>query len=473
MGGWGVAAGRGVLIATAGLLVALPLSRLLLDGRNRIRHLAWILVLLPFLTPALLIGYAYATHSCVALLDPTGKEILYMVLLCMRVTPVGAMALALLPRPLTPEACFCYKLAAKRNRCRCMRSIPAHLLFGLQGPALPRVTAGTLLFLLAFGEFEMASLLGIKTWTVTLFDAQTGGLPLGESFRLVKIPLLVEGTSLLLLFGLVLRKLCRSEEGSRPEEGPRSGIQSILLWSYLALSLALLVAVPGFLVLIDLIKGLALLGSSFTLWKEVAASVLLGGSTAILAFLLAASATRKKKISVALLGILSLPGLLGPLVLGLAVLSLFQASFLSRVYDTPIPLLLALTLLLLPFALVLRLALIASTPAECVHLAVLLRRGASFNIRRSSRDLLWKLKTRKFALVIFLLFCWGYFDLTASALLAPSDMTPVHVRLYNFMHYGRSAVLSAMVAVVTLLPVFLALLGVGAWRLLERMKPHG
>jgi hypothetical protein len=78
------------------------------------------------------------------------------------------------------------------------------------------------------------------------------------------------------------------------------------------------------------------------------------------------------------------------------------------------------------------------------------------------------------ALAVFLLLCWGYFDLTAGSLLAPSSMTPVFVRLYNLMHYGESTVLSAMVAVVMLVPVLLLLASGCVWRLLSmRQVRHG
>ena len=46
--------------------------------------------------------------------------------------------------------------------------------------------------------------------------------------------------------------------------------------------------------------------------------------------------------------VLSVPGLFGGLALGLFLLALFQTSWLASLYDTPLVLLLASTLLLLP-----------------------------------------------------------------------------------------------------------------------------
>ena len=42
-----------------------------------------------------------------------------------------------------------------------------------------------------------------------------------------------------------------------------------------------------------------------------------------------------------------------------------------------------------------------------------------------------------------LLCYWAYLDLSTSYLLAPSGMPSGLVRLYNFMHFGRSSALSA------------------------------
>jgi len=153
--------------------------------------------------------------------------------------------------------------------------------------------------------------------------------------------------------------------------------------------------------------------------------------------------------------VLSLPGLLGGLVLALAVLWVFQRALLSSLYDTPLPLMLTLAALLFPFAALLRVLLEAFRPGERVHAAALLGHSSRREVRRSARRLLENLVTRRRLAVLFLLFFWGYFELPASALLAPSTMTPVVLRLYNMMHYGRVAGLSAMVLVAFVVPFVL------------------
>lgn len=111
-------------------------------------------------------------------------------------------------------------------------------------------------------------------------------------------------------------------------------------------------------------------------------------------------------------------------------------------YNTPLPLFVTLTLILLPFALLLRLLRRLTRPGAALHLAGLV----------SDRRLRWQLDGRKTYWAGFLLFCWAYFDLTAAALLAPPGMTTVAVRVFNLMHYGRTPALSAMLCAAVAAP---------------------
>jgi hypothetical protein len=155
------------------------------------------------------------------------------------------------------------------------------------------------------------------------------------------------------------------------------------------------------------------------------------------------------------LTVLVLPGLLGALVLALLVVGLFQLPGLRWLYDTPVPLVAGLVLLLAPLALLLRWLVRATEHGSALHLARMAK----------DRELIWELSTKRKFWVVVLLFCWGYFDLTASAILAPVGMTPVFVRLHNLMHYGQSAVLSAMVLAAFAVPVALVLVAGGGRKL--------
>jgi ABC-type Fe3+ transport system permease subunit len=167
-----------------------------------------------------------------------------------------------------------------------------------------------------------------------------------------------------------------------------------------------------------------------------------------------------------------MPGLLGALLVSLLVISLFQLPVLTGLRATPAPLLLALALLVLPFAVVLRALLDGLRPGGAIHLASLLRDSPHRAPRRMAWRLLWDLRTRRSFWVAFLLFLWAYFDLTAGAILHPPRMTPVFVRLYNLMHYGQTQVRSAMATLAFLVPF--ALMGI-AWALraqLGRLETH-
>jgi hypothetical protein len=133
----------------------------------------------------------------------------------------------------------------------------------------------------------------------------------------------------------------------------------------------------------------------------------------------------------------------------LFILALFQTPPLRSVYDTPLPLLLALAILLLPLALLL--GALRSSPTPALHIARQL----------GSRRLLWVMETRPQAAALGLLFCCAWFDFTASSILAPVGLTPVFARLHNLAHYGQTAVLSAMLLAAFAVPV-LALMLVGA-----------
>jgi ABC-type Fe3+ transport system permease subunit len=76
--------------------------------------------------------------------------------------------------------------------------------------------------------------------------------------------------------------------------------------------------------------------------------------------------------------------------------------------------------------------------------------------------LLWHLERRKHFWAVALLFCWAYYDLTASSLLAPANMPTAMARLYNFTHYGHSGGLSALILVTVLAPIALAFAVAGA-----------
>ena len=153
-----------------------------------------------------------------------------------------------------------------------------------------------------------------------------------------------------------------------------------------------------------------------------------------------------------------IPGLLGSLIVSLLVLALFQTPLLRPAYDTPLPLLLALTIILLPLALLLDALLHMRRMSPMRHIARQL----------GSRRLAWELDLQPRLAAFALLFCWAYFDFTASSILAPTGLTPVFVRLHNLAHYGQTAALSAMLLAAVLAPAAVLALTLGTARLYAR-----
>jgi iron(III) transport system permease protein len=161
---------------------------------------------------------------------------------------------------------------------------------------------------------------------------------------------------------------------------------------------------------------------------------------------------RRRRSAIPLL--LCVPGLLGPLVVSLVLVAGFNTTALRWAYDTPLPMVLGQTLSLLPLAVLLLVLLGARRPGEPLHVVRLLAGSPAHTSTRAR--LRWVLSLSPLFWAAFLLFYLAYFDVTAGSILAPSSMPTLPVRMYNLMHYGRSASLSllACVAVAAPLAVF-------------------
>ena len=416
----------------AGLVAALAvgIAAVSLPALAGGRRAAWFLLLAPFLAPPLLVGYAYSNFSLSLIRHPALNALWYEALLALKLAPVAALALFFAPRPLSAEALHCRRLSHGsadwrfRWRAGCGRA---------------PLTAFALAFLLAFGEFEMASLMNVRTWTVILFDGHAGGLPLARSLQLAAGPFVIELAVLAIVLGLLAGQHAMPAGGAaRRRRAPWAG------WCILAAANALLVVAPAIIVLHGTLQGWRVVAENFTLGREIATSMAFGAAAAVAAYALV---PRRWWAAVAA----GVPGLLGPLVLALLVGAAVQLPPLDRCRDTPLPLAVTLTLLLLPFAVLLRRLLRHTAPTTAVRAARLV--GG-----RAGRRLVWALDTRRHLWAVFLLFCWGYLDLTASAILAPIGTAPVTVRLYNLMHYGQTAVLSALVTAAFAAPLLAAAL---------------
>jgi len=475
---------RSLIIGVLAVAAARLVRTLLADRRRPVRQIAWILLMAPYFTPILLTGYAYANFSLSLIHHPATNTIFYSALLWWKLTPIAAVILYFTPAPISAEAIHCRRLAwgaaftpiqftttpdvrtvkRRERRAPFTRILVSQIEFCTflvrAGCAHGPVAAFAVVFLFAFAEFEMASLMVVKSWTVALFDAHAGGLALGESLRRMLGPLLCEAAAIATAFVVLGRRQvipARRIEGSRASH--------CFAGCHLVIAFVFALAIPAAMLLWGTLRGFGLLMENFVLSREILSSLLFaaGASTfaGLAAFWLGAAARGRQFRSIfckVILVAAVFAGLLGSLVLSLTVLAAVQLPGLIALRNTPVPLVFTLGLVLLPMALVLKRVLELTAHRSALHLTTLMQKS------RAVRELAWRLSTSgKFWLMV-LLFVWAFWDLTASSILAPIGMTPVTVRLYNLMHYGQIAALSAMTCTAFAAPVCVFLLALGTRR---------
>ena len=442
-------------------LVALPLCRCIEQCLDRLpaarRNTLLVLLLAPCCFPELLVGYAFRD---MALAHPAWAETLCSVLLLVRIVPVGAIALLAAPAsPQAASAVFCRRLLLGNG--------PS---FAVQGLELVRcywhahivrmLPAMALMGIVAFQEFELAALLQTMSWTDWFVVAERLGLDRAEMMQKALWPL---GMQAPLLLGIVVWLRRRSGVAGRRDTDFGAVATRGTIWP--GLLYVILALVVGFLVPMGMIGwrtvegfgGLVRTGPQLRgLFQEIATA----GAISICAGMSAWGISRFLK------GFAThwlLPGLAGSLLLSLAVVALFQWTWLHPLYDSPVPWTFALTIWLLPRAAVLRLWLRAFQDDEAIHVAEMLAGVPGHQARR----LLWRLRDQSQFLSAGLLCCWAYCDLPTAYLLAPTGMASGLVRLYNFMHFGRSAALSAEASLFFGIPVaclFLLMFVNRSWR---------
>lgn len=412
---------RAALIAVVSVGIAARCVRPLRGSLSRFYLWAMLFALL---MPSMVIGYHVATTRAAA----TGwtTEFIYSALVLVRIAPL-AMVLVWLRPPGTSSAGR-FTLATMNSislRARCALRIREWL--------ADFAAIFCIVFVVAFQEFDIAACMNARSWTIALFDAQAGGLAIGDSLRLMCWPLAVECAALIALLAVSRKSPAReSREGSG--ESTRSGRGPLVV--FLAV-----ISLPVVAPLAVISKGFTGLSSlqNFALSHEVANSFLLALTASIAAWLIAGWAAKNR----VRLAIFALPGLLGGLVISLVLLALFQIPPLYLLRSTPIPVLVALILGLAPSALFVRHILASGDSSETVHSARLM----------GNRSVLWDLVKRPALWGGALLFLQAYGDFTANSLLAPPSLTSAFSRIFNLMHYGQTTVLSAMLLVTLAVPV--------------------
>ncbi|MBI3863427.1 MAG: hypothetical protein HY290_16170 [Planctomycetia bacterium] len=474
--GWSLV--RSLLVALVAWPVCRVATRWLRSLPPKSRRLAWWLVLIPFLCPELWAGYAWSgfgvrlaatgfwnllpsgfwpTPQSVVARDAAADEALLCVLLFFRALPIGTLVLYFSPPPpLTQEAMFCRKLAAGQA------FQPDVRLESLTYIGLPALG---LMFLVAFQEFELASLIGRPAWTVWLFDAQVGGLDLSESLRKTVLPVLCQLAVLIPLGWLVMRSRTQLANPRRDTRRISRRAQ-FAMWSLAVAGLTVMCLLPASQVGRDTLGGLLRVARSASQTRMLLHEVFAGTGYASVAALVSAlcaswllgSAQRSRWAATAA-WIVCLPGLVGSLVLGLSTMQLglsvlqLQQQWLRFAYKSPLSFGAGLVLLLLPRALFVRFLLWSSARPAGEHLSRLMRGAPVPPVRAAGGELAWRLRWSREYWGVALLAYWGYFDLTIASLLAPVTIVSAPVMLYNQMHFGKNATLSALVLLSVLIPL--------------------
>ncbi len=468
----GAACGWTLLRSLCVALLTVPLCWWLHNELARLprgrRVLLWTLLLIPFLTPTLLTGYAYSNFSLSLVRHPNWNEVLYMTLLAVRLLPIGTLVIYFAPPPpLSAEAVHCARLA-RAQTASLQQRIAAVAPFAIRGPLRALLTAFAVLFLFVFQEFELASLMGTVSWTVWLFDAQAGGMFLSESLRLAILPMLIQLAILVPLIVFAMRS--RSLPPTHLDRQRAAGTwQRAPLWVLAVAACGAVLLTPFLLVGRDTVAGLGAVLRNPSMLTEIGTAIGFGVASGLCGSLLAAwilkpATNQRTQLSTLIALLVALPGFSGSLIVSLGILGLFQLQPLQSLYDTPLPALLALVLFLVPRAILIQLLLQAARPRQGVWLAQLLKVAPDPHQQSAGHSIHWKLSLRGQLLAACVICLWGYLELTPVAILAPPGMTSAPVRLYNLMHYGRSHVLSALTLVSIVAPVILAGLGLAGAR---------
>lgn len=457
---------RTIVLCSLAWPIIVHIERWLRNQPESWRPFAYSVLLAPFLFPELLVGYAFRDA---ALTSPLKAECLCASLLFIRIVPIGVIALIGSPVSVVPSASIhCRWMAFRANQWDLAewRQIVLCYWYGPIRRALPALG---LMSLVAFQEFELAALLQTASWTDWFIAAQRMGLNHHEMLHQTLWPL---GLQLPLLAGAIFSlsrdRIARTEhtEGIETSKTPSS---KYAVTFYLGLAILIGCVMPLCRLGWNLPSGLHLLlrqpAQCIGLGREILVSIavsLFAGVTTWFTAINIVDVRAAGRLPLAVRRGIMLPGLIGSLLLSLSAEWLFQNPWLRPFYDTPIPWVLALIIWLMPRAVLLQLWLAAITRTESVFLAEVLDSDLRMHVESFAKStdrtperttaprsvirpgtLLFRLRDQPRYLAIGLLCYWAYLDLSTAYLLAPTGMASGLVRLYNFMHFGRSAALSA------------------------------
>jgi hypothetical protein len=486
---------RALFTATLAMLPLLLLQHVwqgLSQGRWKL--LAALAAGLPFFIPELLTGFNYRVQATVwaAKLAPNLNavftEALYGGIQLLRAVAAGALILLILPRdPATGSGVGTWKLLKPLMNSR--EWLSGLLRLRLQGDLAGLIAAWCVMSLVVFQEFETAALMQIDrhplAWSVWMFDAHAARQPLTDSLQMAIGPLLIE---CLLLSPAAIVIWLRQESAGRElvsaagEHRPARTLKFAVAALWALLGFTVLVAIPMLRMSREAVDGVRMLLVTPRLLtqslEQILTSTLIsfGAAVAAISFcglllgLIDRNRNRPSPAALATLVIALLPGLAGPLIIGLTLLAAFQLPILLPLYDTWLPLLLGLTLSVLPKALALQLLLRLTRTNEAIFLADLLRVSHCSAVRRAGARILWRLTDVRWICALLLLTQWCFWDVTTTSILRPLTPEPVVTRLYNEMHFARTEALLGLTVLAGLSPLVLGLAGMLAMLVVRTKK---
>lgn len=462
--------------AVVAALLAIPAARCLtplLTASGRWKLPLALLAVSPLLVPELLVGYGWSSFQLTQLHRPEINHWLYFGLIVFKFLPAGALARVCSPPPPVSElAIHCDRLLGPGRDLRRSRGI------WLRGRIMRDLPVAGVVFLLVFQEFEIASLMQVPAWTVHLFDSQTVGLQAAETFRRMLIPIAIELLVLMPLITFCLRTGQSSTPRWRETEPTRPRTRRAGL-TLTATGCLLLWVIPFGLIAGSSFNGMLAFAQNRLLVQSFAgdllAAIVLGTGAAVLALSFSRllmhglapvpsqePPSRGWRLVVStVFWLLMIPGLAGPLVVCLSVLLGIQWAPLQPLRPTVLPAVFAMTLFVLPRAMLFQLLIGLGQPSESGYLARLLTGASDAGRSTSGARLQWATELKWLFAIGCLVFYQAMMNLTAAAFLCPptvsflpgsTSVVPLPVRLYNLMHFGRNGPLSIMALLSVLIP---------------------
>ena len=445
---------RSSLIVILATFAGITIVRFFKSSQKNSSLFFQMLFLVFFFIPPIALGYGYSYFTFLYIQNSYICNFIYIVVMVCRLTPIAILILFFMPPTISQSATHCFYLSIKTQYS--FVKLYKIIKFSLLTKGKPYIAVLTLLFIISFSEFELASIMNVQSWSVQVFDAHAHGLPILKSIKLSTIPLIID-LVFITIFLLITQQSNAKNSLENESNINCSRMERVFAIVLIIFGTSIIIILPGIMILRYAIPGIPILFNEFWMVKETINSALLAIIATIIAWILSKTLIKLitiKKIYYLLLPVI-VPGLLGSLSLGLIILGLIQIKELQTISNTPIPLIVALALLILPFTFIVMMLLHNIIPDEALKLAKI----STIQFKNKiSNNLLWELIYKKDFWLFSLIFCKAFFDLTLSAILAPNGLPTISNRLYNLMHYGESEKLSATVSITILLPIFAIIL---------------